>query len=106
MNIQPYTVHIEDETLEDLKERLARTRWPDEIEGADWDYGSNLAYIRELCEYWLNQFDWRAREREINEFDHFRAEVDGLGIHFIRAKGTGPNPMPLVITHGWPSTFA
>ena len=105
MNIQPYEVHISDEVLEDLKERLARTRWPDEIEGADWDYGSNLAYIRELCDYWLNDFDWREREREINEFDHFRAEVDGLGIHFIHAKGTGPNPMPLVITHGWPSTF-
>ena len=105
MNIQPYTVRISDEILEDLKERLARTRWPDEIEGADWDYGSNLAYIRELCDYWLNEFDWRAREGEINEFDHFRAEVDGLGIHFIHAKGTGPNPIPLVITHGWPSTF-
>ena len=105
MDIQPYTVRIEDETLDDLRDRLARTRWPDEIEGADWDYGSNLAYIRELCDYWLNDFDWREQERKINEFEHFHADVDGLGIHFIRAKGTGPNPIPLVITHGWPSTF-
>ncbi len=105
MNIQPYTIYIADDTLDDLKERLARTRWPDEIEDADWDYGSNLAYIRELCDYWLNDFDWREQERRINEFDHYRADIDGLGIHFVHARGVGPNPIPLVITHGWPSTF-
>ena len=73
MNIQQYTVEIPDAEIDSLKGRLAQTRWPDEIEGADWDYGSNLAYIRELCDYWLNEFDWREQERRINEFEHFKS---------------------------------
>lgn len=105
MNIQPYAVHIPDDVLDDLKDRLRRTRWPDELEGAGWDYGSNLAYTRELCEYWADGFDWRAREAAINAFPNYRADIDGLGVHFIHARGRGPNPIPLVITHGWPSTF-
>ena len=86
-------------------ERLARTRWPDEITDSGWDYGSNMAYIKELVEYWRTQFDWRAQERVINTYKHFRTTVDGLGIHFIHERGKGPNPLPLVISHGWPSTF-
>ena len=105
MNIQPYEVHVSDDVLDDLRDRLSRTRWPDELEDVDWDYGSSLAYVRELCDYWQDGFDWRAQEAQINEFDHFRADVDGLGIHYIHAKGQGPDPIPLVITHGWPSTF-
>ena len=105
MNIQPYEVHVSDDVLEDLRDRLNRTRWPDELDGVGWDYGSSLAYIRELCEYWADGFDWRAQESAINEFDHYKADVDGLGVHYIRARGKGPNPIPLVITHGWPSTF-
>ncbi len=105
MNIQPYTVHISDDTLEDLRVRLRRTRWPDELEGAGWDYGSNLSYLRSLCEYWADGFDWRVQEAAINRHAHFRAEVEGLGIHFIHARGAGPDPIPLVLTHGWPSSF-
>jgi len=105
MEIQPFKIKVPEETLEDLRERLARTRWPDEIPGSGWDYGSNLAYLKELVEYWRTRFDWRAQEEAINSFAHFRANVDGLGIHFIHERGRGPNPMPLIITHGWPSTF-
>ena len=105
MDITPFQVHIPDSVLDDLRERLARTRWPDEIPGSDWGYGSNLAYVKELAEYWRTAFDWRKQEEFLNSFDHFRTTVDGLGIHFIQAKGKGPNPLPLVITHGWPSTF-
>ena len=105
MNIQPYEVHVSDDTLDDLRNRLNNTRWPDELEDVGWDYGSSLAYIRELCEYWADGFDWRAQERAINEFDHYKADVDGLGIHYVHARGKGPDPIPLVITHGWPSTF-
>ena len=105
MDIKPFKVEVPDETLEDLRERLARTRWPDEITDSGWDYGSNLAYIKELVDYWRTRFDWRAQEKAINAFAHFRANVDGLGIHFIHERGKGPNPVPLVITHGWPSTF-
>ena len=105
MDVQPFRVQVSDAPLEDLQERLARTRWPDEILDSGWDYGSNLAYIKELVDYWRTRFDWRAQEQAINAFAHFRASVDGLGIHFIHERGKGPNPMPLIITHGWPSSF-
>ena len=104
MTVQPFTIHVTDETLEDLRERLARTRWPGELPHTGWDYGSNLTYIKELAAYWRSEFDWRAQEAALNRFSHFRATVDGLGIHFIHEKGRGPAPLPLVITHGWPST--
>jgi len=105
MAVTPFKIEVSDAALEDLKERLDRTRWPDEIPGSGWDYGSNLDYIKELVEYWRTKFDWRAQEKLINSFSHFKTDVDGLGIHFIHEKGKGPNPMPLVITHGWPGTF-
>ena len=101
MEVQPYRIHVPDETLQDLQHRLARTRWPDEIPGSGWDYGSNLDYIKELVEYWRTRFDWRAQEKALNSFSHFRAHVDGQGIHFIHQPGQGPNPLPIIITHGW-----
>jgi pimeloyl-ACP methyl ester carboxylesterase len=105
MAVQPYKIEIPDSVLDDLKARLERTRWPDELPGTGWDYGSNLDYVKELVEYWRTKFDWHAQEKLINSFSHFKSEVDGLNIHFIHEKGKGPNPMPLVITHGWPGTF-
>ncbi len=105
MSVQPFKVQILQATLDDLRERLARTRWADEISGAGWDYGANLAYMKELIDYWQNQFDWRAQEKLINRFAHFRADVDGLNIHFIHERGRGSNPLPIIITHGWPSSF-
>ena len=105
MDIQPFTIHVSDEILEDLRARLARTRWPSEIPDSGWDYGSNLAYVKELSEYWRTEFDWRAQEAALNRFAHFRTTIDDMGIHFIHERGKGPNPMPLIITHGWPSTF-
>ena len=105
MAVQPYKIEIPDSVLDDLKSRLERTRWPDELPGTGWDYGSNLDYVKELVEYWRTKFDWHAQEKLINSFSHFKSEVDGLNIHFIHEKGKGPNPMPLVITHGWPGTF-
>ena len=101
----PFEISVDDAVLDDLRERLAQTRWPDEIPGAGWDYGSNLDYIKELVEYWRTGFDWRAQEKKLNSFSHYKSQVDGLDIHFILERGQGPNPMPLVITHGWPSTF-
>ena len=105
MAVQPYKIEIPDSVLDDLKSRLERTRWPDELPGTSWDYGSNLDYVKELVEYWRTKFDWHAQEKLINSFSHFKSKVDGLNIHFIHEKGKGPNPMPLVITHGWPGTF-
>ena len=105
MEVKPFEIHVSDEVLADLKQRLADTRWPDELPGTGWDYGSNLSYMKELVDYWQNGFDWRAQEKLINSFQHFKADVDGLGIHFIHERGKGPDPMPLVITHGWPGSF-
>jgi pimeloyl-ACP methyl ester carboxylesterase len=105
MDIRPFTIQVADAALADLRERLERTRWPDEIEGAAWEYGTDLAYMQELATYWRTDFDWRAQEAAINTFAHFRATVGGLGIHFIHARGAGPNPLPLIITHGWPGSF-
>ena len=103
--MEPFEIAISDAVLDDLRQRLSLTRWPDEMPGVGWEYGSNLDYIKELCEYWRTDFDWRAQEQKLNAFNHYKSEVDGLSIHFIKEEGTGPNPMPLVITHGWPSTF-
>jgi pimeloyl-ACP methyl ester carboxylesterase len=105
MEICPFVVDVAQATLDDLQDRLARTRWPDEVEDAGWDYGANLAYMRDLVEHWRTSFDWRAEERAMNALPHFRAEVEGVGIHVIHMRGRGPAPMPLLITHGWPSSF-
>lgn len=103
--VHPFTVEVAEEVLRDLWERLERTRWPDEVADAGWEYGTNLAYLRELVTYWRTQFDWRAQERMINQFTQYIATVDGCDIHFIHERGNGPRPLPLVLTHGWPGTF-
>jgi pimeloyl-ACP methyl ester carboxylesterase len=105
MSIHPFNIAIPQATLDDLNARLAHTHWPDEVEGAGWDYGTNLGYLKELVAYWQHEFDWRAQEKKLNQFAQFRADIDGMGIHFIHERGRGPNPLPIVITHGWPSSF-
>lgn len=105
MKAQPFHINVAQSVLDDLKERLADTRWSDEVEGADWDYGTKLNYLKELADYWLHEFDWRKQEAMLNQFPQYKATVDGLNIHFIYQKGKGPNPIPLVLTHGWPDSF-
>ena len=105
MTIRPFTIETPDSALADLKRRLERTRWPDQIPGSRWDYGADSAYMRELAGYWQTGFDWRRQERMLNEFDQFKAEIDGQDVHFVRRRGRGPNPIPLLLLHGWPSTF-
>ena len=105
MAITPFHIDVPETVLTDLKERLDDTRWPDEIPGAGWDYGTNLGYIKGLVSYWRNDYDWRVHERMLNGFPQFKAEVDGLGIHFAHVKGKGPNPFPVIISHGWPGSF-
>ena len=105
MEVHPFNLQVPEEALTDLRIRLAQTRWPDEVPGSGWDYGTNLTYLKELVDYWQNSFDWRAQEKLLNTFAHYCAQVDGLGIHFMHEKGKGPSPLPLVVTHGWPGTF-
>jgi pimeloyl-ACP methyl ester carboxylesterase len=106
MAVQPFTIEVTDDALADLRRRLAATRWPDEVDGAGWDYGTNLDYVKTLAAYWCDDFDWRAQEATLNQFAQFRADIDGVGVHFIHERGRGPRPLPLIITHGWPSSFA
>ena len=105
MQIEPFQIAVPQEILDDLQERLERTRWPDEVQDADWRYGANLGYMKELANYWLTKFDWRAQEQWINSFANYQTAVGDLRIHFIHERGKGPNPIPLLITHGWPSSF-
>jgi pimeloyl-ACP methyl ester carboxylesterase len=104
-DMRPFTIQVDKETLSDLNDRLVRTRWPDEVESASWDYGTNLEYLRELTEYWRKEFDWKKQERLLNQFPQYLVEIDGLEIYFVHVRGTGPNPFPLVITHGWPGSI-
>ena len=105
MTIQPFSANVPQEVLDDLKSRLQHIRWPDEVPGSGWDYGSNLSYMKELTSYWVNNFDWRKTENEINQYPNFKAEIDGHQIHFIHIKGKGKTSVPLIITHGWPGSF-
>lgn len=107
MTVKPYTINVSQAVLDDLNERLADTRWPDQVEGADWNYGTNLDYLKELAAYWQNGFDWRAQEAKLNQFKQFRAAIDGFGIHFIheRSKRSDRNATPLLLIHGWPDSF-
>jgi pimeloyl-ACP methyl ester carboxylesterase len=102
---EPFTIHIRQQILDDLARRLDETRWPDETEAAGWDYGTDLGYLRELCSYWRDGFDWRAQEARLNELPNFRMIIDGLRIHFVHVRGKGERPLPLIATHGWPGTF-
>ena len=104
--LRPFRVEVPEAVLEDLRDRLARTRWPDQIPGSGWDYGTDLSYLQDLCEYWRTEFDWRAQEDRFNRWPHFLTEIDGQQIHFIHARSDNPDALPLIITHGWPGSVA
>ncbi len=99
-----FKIRIDDSILEDLRVRLERTRFPDQLDGVGWDYGTDLAYLKELVQYWRTDFDWRKQERRLNEFPQFTTEIDGMNIHFIHARSKHDNAMPLVLAHGWPDS--
>lgn len=103
---RPFAIFIPDSELADLALRLKQTRWTDAVADAGWKYGAELEFMRSLGDYWRNRFDWRAQEKRLNAFPQFIANVDGQDIHFVHVRGKGPKPLPLVITHGWPSSFA
>jgi pimeloyl-ACP methyl ester carboxylesterase len=100
-----FVVSIPQETIDDLKTRLRGTRWPADIDEKDDYYGTSQAYLKDLVDYWLNEFDWREAERQLNQWDNYRVTVDGSPIHFIRQAGTGPAPIPLIMSHGWPWSY-
>jgi len=101
---QPFTIQVPDSVLADLRERLALVRWPDEPPGAGWRFGSDLAYMKELCAYWRDRYDWRRHEAMLNQFSQFTVPVAGIDLHFIHQEGRGPRPLPLLLSHGWPGS--
>lgn len=105
ISIEPFTVHVSDMALAALADRLERTVWPDDPGNEDWRYGVNATYLRGLVDYWRAGFDWRRVEAVINAFPNYLATIDGVPIHFIHRRGVGPNPVPIILTHGWPWTF-
>jgi epoxide hydrolase len=102
--IRPYRIEVANAGLDDLKERLARTRWPEPETVEDWSQGIPLAYTRDLAGYWADGYDWRSREAALNRFDHYLTEIDGLDIHFIHQRSPHDGALPLLITHGWPGS--
>lgn len=103
--MKPFRIDVPDDVLDDLRARLARTRWPEAECVDDWSQGMPLAYTRELADYWANDYDWRAREAALNRFDQFVTEIDGLDIHFIHQRSPHADAFPLLITHGWPGSI-
>ena len=105
-SISPFQIAISDEELEDLQQRLSLTRLPDQLNNISWEYGTDLSYMRELLGYWQDGFDWREQERQLNQFDQFTTEVDGLSMHFIHQRSNNSDAIPLMIVHGWPGSVA
>jgi pimeloyl-ACP methyl ester carboxylesterase len=105
MTKEKFTVAIPDNVLDDLRERLARARFAPDFANADWTFGTEANYLKELVAYWRDRFDWRAVEREMNGYAHYRTTIDGMPIHFIHEPGKGPKPIPIIMSHGWPWTF-
>ena len=103
-DIRPFRIDIPEQQLEDLRARLALTRLPEKETPDDWSQGVPLAYMREILDYWRNDYDWRRAEAKLNEFDGFLTEIDGLDIHFLHVRSPEPNALPLIMTHGWPGS--
>jgi pimeloyl-ACP methyl ester carboxylesterase len=103
--IERFDIHVDDDVLADLRTRLARTRIPDELPDAGWDYGVPYSYLRELVDYWRDTYDWRAAEARLNQLEHYRTTIDGQSIHFVHARATSGDALPLLLTHGWPGSI-
>jgi pimeloyl-ACP methyl ester carboxylesterase len=103
--VSPFRIEVPAEVLGDLRQRLLHTRWSYQVAGTNWEAGTDLNYLKELVAYWRDTYDWRRHEAALNQFAHFKTEVDDIGIHFIHERGKGPNPFPLILTHGYPDSF-
>jgi microsomal epoxide hydrolase len=100
----PFRLHVAESAVDDLRARLARTRFPDQAPGAPWAYGSDVDYLKELVEHWQGGFDWRAAEASLNAFPQFKVRLHGIDLHYLRVEGKGPSPCPLLLSHGWPGS--
>lgn len=104
--VEAFTINISDAALADLQNRLANTRLPDQLDDTSWEYGTDSRYLRELLTYWQEDFDWRAQEAQLNQFDHYKTSVNDLPIHFIHQRSSNPDAIPLLLVHGWPGSIS
>ena len=102
--VTPFTIRVSDQTLRDLKTRLQQTRFPDELAGTGWSYGTDLTYLKSLIAYWRDSYDWRAAERKLNQMPQFKTTIDGIDVHFVHQRSKVPGALPLAVTHGWPGS--
>ena len=105
MAIENFTINISNEILDDLSARLKNTRWTNGRESLQWEYGTNKTYLKDFISYWIEEYDWKKQEEQINSYPQFKCKVDGVDIHFFHIKGKGKNPIPIILTHGWPDSF-
>jgi pimeloyl-ACP methyl ester carboxylesterase len=103
--LQPFTVHVPDAVLADLRERLTRARWPDQVPDGGWQYGTDLAYMKELVDYWRDRYEWRVHEARLNRWPQFTVPIGDVTQHFVQVPGVGPKPLPLLLSHGWPGSI-
>ena len=103
--VRPFRISVPGEVLAELRERLRLTRWPNQLEGAGWEYGTELNYLKDLCGYWHDRYEWREHEARLNRWEQFVTEIDGQDIHFIHARSPEKDALPLLITHGWPGSI-
>lgn len=105
MPVERFHIHVSDEILDDLQYRLRHIRWPDQVEDTGWERGTELNTLKSLVSYWRDQYDWRAQESALNRLAQFRCHIDGIDVHFVHERGKGSNPLPLILTHGWPDSY-
>src|SRR6476661_7569917 len=101
---EPFTLQVPDAALADLRERLARTRFPDQAPGEPWAYGTDVGWMRDFVAYWRDRFDWRAEEARLNALPQFKVPLHGIDLHYLHVPGRGPDPFPLLLSHGWPGS--
>jgi len=105
MSIRPFSAHVSQEAVDDLRVRLERVRWPGALDGASWEDGTSLNFIKMLADYWTHTFDWRAQEARLNCLPQAMATIGGTEIHFVHQRSANPSALPLILTHGWPGSF-
>ena len=105
LDAKPFKIDIPTETLDAIRKKVIAFPWHEMPDDGGWEYGTNLNYMKEFCDYWVNGFDWREQESRLNQFTHFKSPIDGIDIHFIYEKGSGANPKPLILSHGWPGSI-
>ena len=104
--VQPFEIAVPDAVLDDLYRRLRRARWPEPLVASPWQLGTDAGYLKELVDYWIDGFDWRRVEAELNRFDQFTTDIDGQRLHFVHQRAAAAGALPIVVLSGWPSTFA